>query len=629
MKYIGVLFLFLPNVFIFETNIILNDKTFERYNRNLSVFISDNNKNDGDHKELLLRKIEEEVEVYDLKDVTNDYMNDCINDNINHSTNDNLKDTTTDSTKIDINDNINYTLQDDKSYSTKNVLYDSTNASVIEGSNGKKNKDECDYSLCSIKKEKRKKKKKKMKDNNNSNNSNLYDEKTKDMQIEKGVNRLAYADIINSLNEDNNFSNSSYDNIGKNTNIISELEEEIKDKCIFNWNVGQEALLKMFDMSDNFEINDVNYENWVFHNVPTKNYNERSGRVQEMFKVIINSKDESGTDIRLFVKKIPIKVWVKQYNLMKKYNGEYVFGSENFIMEAMALSFLTEYYPGIAPKLYKVLIEPDNIYYYKDITKENMFDNMNTLNEILSKGIKDDVRGNVVIISELFGKDIKKFLFTENENIFSTIDNNNKKKYLIKSLKLLVRLHETGLAHLDFTPENILIKKNGDMRLCDFGKSTPVYSYNLRHIRNENGLCYFQSCIPSIGKIAYIPPECWEIKKLHKREKIRNPYKCLRNLTDQEERKRFYFDVLAADKFMVATFFIWLWNEGHLWDKATASQDEVFFKIVENGINLKALQITRKWPRELKSIIKNLISLESRKNFNLKDLIDHPWFTNK
>lgn len=55
---------------------------------------------------------------------------------------------------------------------------------------------------------------------------------------------------------------------------------------------------------------------------------------------------------------------------MKKYNGEYVFGSENFIMEAMALSFLTEYYPGIAPKLYKVLIEPDNIYYYKGITKE-------------------------------------------------------------------------------------------------------------------------------------------------------------------------------------------------------------------------------------------------------------------
>ncbi|CDO64083.1 serine/threonine protein kinase, FIKK family [Plasmodium reichenowi] len=629
MNFIGVLFLFLLDVIIYETNIILNDKIFERYNRNLSVFIRDDNKDEEGREELLLRKIEEEV--YDLKDVSNDYMNDSIKDNKNHSTNDYLKDNTTDSTNYDINENIKYTIQYDKSDITKNVIYDSTNTTTNEDSNEKKNMDEGDYSLCTLKKKKRKKKKMEMKDNNNNNNSNLYDEKTENMQIEKGVNIPPYVDILKSLNEDDNISNSSYDSIDIKTNIIRDLEEEIKDKCIFNWDVGQETLLKMFDMSDNFQINDVNYEDWVLENVPTKNYSERSGRVQEMFKVVINSKDGSGTDIRIFVKKIPIKVWVKQYNLMKKYNGEYAFGSENFIMEAMALSFLTEYYPGIAPKLYKVLIEPYNIYYYKDITKEKMFDNMNTLNEILSKGVKDDVEGNIVIISELFGKDIKKFLFKENENILATTDdnNNNKKIYLNESLKLLVRLHEAGLAHLDFTPENILINTNGDMRLCDFGKSTPVYSYNLRHIKNENGLCYFESCIPSIGKVAYIPPECWKIKKLHKTEKIRNPYTCLRNIIDQEQRKRFYFDVLCADKFMLATFFIWLWNEGHLWEKATASQDEIFFKIVEKGMNLEGLQVTKKWPCELKSIIKNLISLESRKDFNLKDLIDHPWFTNK
>ncbi|SOV78750.1 serine/threonine protein kinase, FIKK family [Plasmodium reichenowi] len=629
MNFIGVLFLFLLDVIIYETNIILNDKIFERYNRSLSVFIRDDNKDEEGREELLLRKIEEEV--YDLKDVSNDYMNDSIKDNKNHSTNDYLKDNTTDSTNYDINENIKYTIQYDKSDITKNVIYDSTNTTTNEDSNEKKNMDEGDYSLCSLKKKKRKKKKMEMKDNNNNNNSNLYDEKTENGQIEKDVNIPPYVDILKSLNEDDNISNSSYDSIDIKTNIIRDLEEEIKDKCIFNWDVGQETLLKMFDMSDNFQINDVNYEDWVLENVPTKNYSERSGRVQEMFKVVINSKDGSGTDIRIFVKKIPIKVWVKQYNLMKKYNGEYAFGSENFIMEAMALSFLTEYYPGIAPKLYKVLIEPYNIYYYKDITKEKMFDNMNTLNEILSKGVKDDVEGNIVIISELFGKDIKKFLFKENENILATTDdnNNNKKIYLNESLKLLVRLHEAGLAHLDFTPENILINTNGDMRLCDFGKSTPVYSYNLRHIKNENGLCYFESCIPSIGKVAYIPPECWKIKKLHKTEKIRNPYTCLRNIIDQEQRKRFYFDVLCADKFMLATFFIWLWNEGHLWEKATASQDEIFFKIVEKGMNLEGLQVTKKWPCELKSIIKNLISLESRKDFNLKDLIDHPWFTNK
>lgn len=142
---------------IYETNIILNDKIFERYNRSLSVFIRDNNKDEEGTKELLLRKIEKEEEVYDLKDVRNDYMNDSIKDNNNHSTNDYLKGTTTDSTKFHIYDNIKCTLQYDKNDSTKNVIYDSTNTTVIEDSNGKKNNDEGDYSLCNKKKKKRRK----------------------------------------------------------------------------------------------------------------------------------------------------------------------------------------------------------------------------------------------------------------------------------------------------------------------------------------------------------------------------------------------------------------------------------------------------------------------------------------
>lgn len=47
-----------------------------------------------------------------------------------------------------------------------------------------------------------------------------------------------------------------------------------------------------------------------------------------------------------------------------------------------------------------------------------MFDNMNTLNEILSKGIKDDINGNIVIVSELFGKDIKKIFYLQKMKIF-------------------------------------------------------------------------------------------------------------------------------------------------------------------------------------------------------------------
>lgn len=42
------------------------------------------------------------------------------------------------------------------------------------------------------------------------------------------------------------------------------------------------------------------------------------------------------------------------------------------------------------------------------------------------------------------------------------------------------RLHQLGLAHLDFTPENVLLGSDG-LRLCDFAKSTPLWSPNLRH----------------------------------------------------------------------------------------------------------------------------------------------------
>ncbi|SCQ12784.1 serine/threonine protein kinase, FIKK family, putative [Plasmodium gaboni] len=45
------------------------------------------------------------------------------------------------------------------------------------------------------------------------------------------------------------------------------------------------------------------------------------------------------------------------------------------------------------------------------------------------------------------------------------------------------------------------------MRLCDFSKSTPKYSYYLRNIKEMKNLCFFEFCVPSVGKTRYIPPE--------------------------------------------------------------------------------------------------------------------------
>lgn len=57
-----------------------------------------------------------------------------------------------------------------------------------------------------------------------------------------------------------------------------------------------------------------------------------------------------------------------------------------------------------------------------------------------------------------------------------------KKSIQMECVCLLKRLHQLGLAHLDFTPENVLYDRKG-LRLCDFAKATPITSNNLRHVK--------------------------------------------------------------------------------------------------------------------------------------------------
>jgi serine/threonine protein kinase len=45
-------------------------------------------------------------------------------------------------------------------------------------------------------------------------------------------------------------------------------------------------------------------------------------------------------------------------------------------------------------------------------------------------------------------------------------------------------MHENNLAHLDIKPENILINKKGDFKICDFGRASLI-DCEERHIFNE------------------------------------------------------------------------------------------------------------------------------------------------
>ncbi|SCN62162.1 serine/threonine protein kinase, FIKK family [Plasmodium chabaudi adami] len=416
----------------------------------------------------------------------------------------------------------------------------------------------------------------------------------------------------------------------KNNNNI---EKPIQSKCIFNWKIAQMSLLKLLHSAHNFHFNNVKYSDWKFVCIPTLGFSKSSNRVQQMYKAIVPSKDgNSKNDMKLFIKKIPIYIWVKQFNLMTEYDGEYVTDGENFVMEAASLAFLSEYHPRIAPKLHKILYEVDsnNLDNLSNlIPSESMFSNLTVFNSVLAERLKNNINGNIVLVSEFFSEDILDFIDRRQKNFNMKISNNEKSYILYQCLKLLIRLHDAGLSHLDLTPENILISDNYEMRFCDLSKSTPIYTYNLRHIKDANRLYLFESCEPTIAKGAYMPPECWKIYWKYDTMKIKNPLKDLKSITDQEKRKQFYFDVANADKFMLGVFFFWIWTNGNLWKCSDPLQDEDFFYFVKCDMNFDKFELTRKWPSELKSIIKGLLHAETRKKLNLKDMIMHPWWSCK
>ncbi|KNG78127.1 hypothetical protein PFMG_04017 [Plasmodium falciparum IGH-CR14] len=165
------------------------------------------------------------------------------------------------------------------------------------------------------------------------------------------------------------------------------------------------------------------------------------------------------------------------------------------------------------------------------------------------------------------------------------------------------------------------------MRLCDFGKTTPLYVLNNIDEHNKGHLQRFRSYIPYVGKTKYAPPECWNLKKKYKELGIENPLVYLKTLKDYEYKDTLYFDVLAADIYMLGILFIWISSNRYLWGNFDMSQNSNFKKFVNSDMNFDLFPLTREWPEGLKYIIRKLLDYESRKSLDLNELIEHPWWS--
>eukprot|EP01053_Blabericola_migrator_P001321 Blabericola_migrator_1__1320@NODE_1343_length_4758_cov_149_423151_g901_i0_p1_GENE_NODE_1343_length_4758_cov_149_423151_g901_i0NODE_1343_length_4758_cov_149_423151_g901_i0_p1_ORF_typecomplete_len616_score55_81Pkinase/PF00069_25/4_5e19Kinaselike/PF14531_6/2_7e11Pkinase_Tyr/PF07714_17/2_6e11Kdo/PF06293_14/9_8e10WaaY/PF06176_11/6_8e06RIO1/PF01163_22/2_4e05APH/PF01636_23/2_7e03APH/PF01636_23/0_0014FTA2/PF13095_6/0_041FTA2/PF13095_6/9_5e03_NODE_1343_length_4758_cov_149_423151_g901_i013043151 len=388
----------------------------------------------------------------------------------------------------------------------------------------------------------------------------------------------------------------------------------------FSWRVARSLVILKTQPAESFSISGVPFSAWPKAKIPTLGASPASCRVQEMYKVTLPGVGPGGRDVKFFVKVVPVSMWRMQWEAENQWNGEYATDGENFVMEAAALAFLHEYAPGIAPKLVGIL-ELSSAGHQQESSSRNR--GLNTARR------REDGITHMVIISELYGEDLLDYL-DRRDRKDKPLSPEEKRALQLACVLLMRRLHQLGLAHLDFTPENILLGNDG-LRLCDFAKATPLWSPRLRHVTTPGvgtaSLCPFESCEPTVGKGAYMPPECWKIYWKLETQKIVRPLEDLASLRQAEERVPFYFRVSSADIYMLGVVIFWIWSEGGIWRCSDPRQDEKFYHLMKSGMNFDLFRECRGWPAELKECLSKALKPEPWKRATVTELLNTDWYT--
>jgi serine/threonine protein kinase len=146
----------------------------------------------------------------------------------------------------------------------------------------------------------------------------------------------------------------------------------------------------------------------------------------------------------------------------------------------------------------KIYNEPSNCY----LNEIEMLERLSSLNNnniinlisygedyIENNGIQENEKKNYIILDYLPNKDL--FLYITN---IKETNENDVKQIFSKILKAVEYCHNKGICHRDLKLENIMLDKNNEPVLCDFGLST--------YIENNNGYL-----TEYVGTKMYMSPE--------------------------------------------------------------------------------------------------------------------------
>ncbi|PFH32148.1 hypothetical protein BESB_020890 [Besnoitia besnoiti] len=256
----------------------------------------------------------------------------------------------------------------------------------------------------------------------------------------------------------------------------------------------------------------------------------------------------------VFIKKIPAAVWEQQWRLAQRYKGFFLTDGENFVGEAALSAFLTDCAPLCVAPLLAILHEAGSL------------PESGPTSSVEAEGLDTtSTGGRFVLVNQGFGQgDLLDFFDNADPEVFTPA---SKRSLQYSVTQILVALHSAGVAHLDLTPENVLVhaytealpssvtphsgfgagnrigsassvtpsaKLSGgsahrvQLKVCDLAKAAPLFNSSpfrlpqcilkahFSDTRLDDTVATdaaqpFLSCEPTVAKGPYMPPECWRI----------------------------------------------------------------------------------------------------------------------
>ena len=415
------------------------------------------------------------------------------------------------------------------------------------------------------------------------------------IKLNKLINKVFTPNII--LNDINN---KTYNNKNFNFNIINTNKNNINENTIteypnINYNKNKINLNNIINLSSK-DDSDINLN--LFYNNKTNNSNTKNKyEIYETDKVNITYDKKTGNKIVnefYFLETIgrgayskvkkcinlntreEFAVKILNKRLLRKKKKSYGKTKEGTLkINYMIEDAINEI------NIYKSFPEPnDNIIRLYQILNDNKKDKTYLIMELAQKG-------PLVTLNEKTG------IFCINSNYRNDIyDEKLMKKWILDIAKGLKFLHENNIVHRDIKSDNILIDKNGNIKIADFGCSIKLKNNQPDLFSKTEGNMYF------------FPPE----------------------FVDGKSKKQFGYKPVDIWAFGVSMYTC-IFKSLPFLPENRENIVELFKEIREAKFDYNKNGI--KISKEMEKLLGFILEKDPNKRFTAKDIVEYPWLNDK